>query len=571
MTILDRFRSSGVASLLFALLLIVAPGLAGAATITIVNNDGAGEGFNDGTPVSPVGGNPGTTRGQQRLNVFQEAANIWGAILTSTVTIQVRAQFNNQFCDASSAVLGSAGPLTYHSDFANAEFTSTWYHQALANRLAETDLSSGLPDINATFNSQLDTGVCLGGLTWYYGFDGLEGANIELLPVVLHEIGHGLGFSTPTNKANGAYLSGQPGVYDRFLFDNTVSLHWHEMTATQRAASAINTGNLVWDGAAAVAAAAIYLDGRPRMLVNSPAGIAGSYPAVSATFGAAVTVGGLTGNLVLADDGVAPENDICSAVVNGGAVSGNIALIDRGNCTFVAKVQFAQAAGATGVIIANNVPGLPTTNLGGTDPSITIPVIGISQEDGTTLKANLGTGVNVTISLHPTQKIGTDNSGRPLMYAPAVLEGGSSVSHWDVSLAPNALMEPFINNDLHNTVDLARDLMEDIGWFNGIVSVTPGQTVAAGTMFVGGATPNPTRQGTSVTFRIGQPEFVRLAIVDVNGRRVRTLHEGMLLSGEHTRSWDGRTDRSGDAAPGVYFITLGTSTGVTTRRVALMN
>ena len=53
-------------------------GSAGAATITIINLDGAGEGFNDPTPAAPVGGNPGTTIGAQRLFVFNHAAGIWG-------------------------------------------------------------------------------------------------------------------------------------------------------------------------------------------------------------------------------------------------------------------------------------------------------------------------------------------------------------------------------------------------------------------------------------------------------------------------------------------------------------
>src|SRR5215470_20213536 len=80
-----------------------------AATITIVNNDGAGEGFNDPTVVSPVGGNPGTTLGAQRLNAFQFAANIWGAQLTSSVTIFVDATMDPLFCDSTSATLGQAG------------------------------------------------------------------------------------------------------------------------------------------------------------------------------------------------------------------------------------------------------------------------------------------------------------------------------------------------------------------------------------------------------------------------------------------------------------------------------
>ena len=66
----------------FATLLTVAALQAhAAATIVIQNTNGAGVGFNDPTPAAPVGGNPGTTVGAQRLYVFQYAANIWGGIL----------------------------------------------------------------------------------------------------------------------------------------------------------------------------------------------------------------------------------------------------------------------------------------------------------------------------------------------------------------------------------------------------------------------------------------------------------------------------------------------------------
>ena len=96
-----------------ALALCIAAALPSAAhaqaTIVIQNFDGAGEGFNDPTAVAPVGGNPGTTLGQQRLFVFQTAANIWGANLTSSVVITVRSNFDPLNCTATAAVLGSAG------------------------------------------------------------------------------------------------------------------------------------------------------------------------------------------------------------------------------------------------------------------------------------------------------------------------------------------------------------------------------------------------------------------------------------------------------------------------------
>ena len=49
-----------------------------AAIIKVVNLDGVGEGFNDPTPFTPVGGNPAVTLGDARLLAFQHAAFLWG-------------------------------------------------------------------------------------------------------------------------------------------------------------------------------------------------------------------------------------------------------------------------------------------------------------------------------------------------------------------------------------------------------------------------------------------------------------------------------------------------------------
>src|SRR3984893_16107808 len=86
---------------------VVSSSAFGAATIVILNNDGAGVGFNDPMAVLPIGGNPGMTLGQQRLNAFQAAAHIWGATLTSTPTITIRAQWTALSCTSNDAVLGS--------------------------------------------------------------------------------------------------------------------------------------------------------------------------------------------------------------------------------------------------------------------------------------------------------------------------------------------------------------------------------------------------------------------------------------------------------------------------------
>jgi hypothetical protein len=152
-----------------------------------------------------------------------------------------------------------------------------------------------------------------------------------------------------------------------------------------------------------------------------------------------------------------------------GFTPGNIALIDRGVCAFVIKAAAAQAAGAIAVVVADNEAGSPPAGLGGTDPSITIPVVRITLADANAIKAQLGSGVSVTLTLDPLVYAGADASGRVLMNAPNPLQPGSSVSHWDPVTFPNQLMEPAINGDLTHSlvppIDLTLGLMRDIGWF----------------------------------------------------------------------------------------------------------
>ena len=74
------------------------------------------------------------------------------------------------------------------------------------------------------------------------------------------------------------------------MLDNTVGLHWNQMTNAQRQASAINTGNVVWDGQATTIKAPQLLDKAARLSVTSPA--LGDFPAGRASFGAALTQAG---------------------------------------------------------------------------------------------------------------------------------------------------------------------------------------------------------------------------------------------------------------------------------------
>jgi len=130
--------------------------------------------------------------------------------------------------------------------------------------------------------------------------------------------------------------------------------------------------------------------------VNSPASIAGSYSySITTAFGVALNTA-ITGDLVLADDGINPNEDGCTTFTNAAAMNGKIAVIRRGSCNFDDKVKNAQNAGAIAVIMVNNV-GTDPFSMGGDDTTVTIPSAMVSMNDGNAIIAELGNTVNVTL------------------------------------------------------------------------------------------------------------------------------------------------------------------------------
>ncbi len=451
----------------------------GAATVVIVNGDPAGSGFNDPTPVAPVGGNAGTTLGEQRLIAFQAAADKWGATLTSDVTITVLATWEALSCTSSGAVLGSAGAtevFTFDPPVPPPLKANTLYGKAETNKYAGSDVDPSTADIRARFNINLGNTGCLDGTFWYLGLDANHGSNIDLVTVLTHEFGHGLGFQTYTSGLSGAQLAGFPSIWDYYLYDSSTGKNWTQMTNAERQASALKYGKLVWTGATVTSQVPNVLQvGLPVLTVATPTSVAGVYSVGSASFGPALSSPGVTGEVMPGIDSTGSSLG-CNAYTGAAAaaLSGKIALVDRGTCTFVVKAKNLQNAGAIGMIVADNAAGSPPAGLGGSDPTITIPAVRITQADGVTLKTALKTrsrlhsGMFANLGVNTALRAGADLAGHIMMYAPNPYQSGSSVSHYDVSCFPNQLMEPNINGDLTHEVtpnnDLSFPLLQDIGW-----------------------------------------------------------------------------------------------------------
>jgi hypothetical protein len=118
-------------------------------------------------------------------SAFQAAVDIWSTLISSDVPIRITATWES----LSAGVLGSASAGTFIRNFAGAQRQQTWYPVALAEKITGVEINgAGSPDIVASFNSS--------NSAWFYGTGGgAPTGTYDLVSIVLHEIGHGLGIN----------------------------------------------------------------------------------------------------------------------------------------------------------------------------------------------------------------------------------------------------------------------------------------------------------------------------------------------------------------------------------------
>lgn len=98
-----------------------------------------------------------------------------------------------------------------------------------------------------------------------------------------------------------------------------------------------------------------------------------------------------------AGTGVASLSQACAALPS---LTGKIALVARGTCSFTTKVRNAQTAGAVAVVVVNNVAGDPVALAAdGTLPAPTIPAYMAGKDDGVLLAARSGASTTIDADL----------------------------------------------------------------------------------------------------------------------------------------------------------------------------
>jgi hypothetical protein len=173
----------------------------------------------------------------QARAAFQHAVNLWSTQITSSVPIHIEAEF----VSLPSGVLGSAGPTLVGNT--SGLVPNTWYATALANKIGGTDIFPGSPDIHASFSNSF---------SWYYGTDGNAPAGTyDFVSVVLHELGHGLGFLGAMNVSGGTGTwgwDGYPVIYDHFTENSSGQPLLSFASPSTALGTQLTSNNLFFDG-----------------------------------------------------------------------------------------------------------------------------------------------------------------------------------------------------------------------------------------------------------------------------------------------------------------------------------
>jgi hypothetical protein len=108
------------------------------------------------------------------------------------------------------------------------------------------------------------------------------------------------------------------------------------------------------------------------------------------------------------------------------------------------------------------------------------------------------------------------------------------------------------------------DWMQNITNTNVTDAVTPKSTKLAQNF------PNPFNPSTTIKFDLKEKGFVTLKVYNVAGQLVRTLVSGVRDANSYTVNWDGKNDRGGAVASGIYFYKMDTKDFSQTKKMVML-
>ena len=203
---------------------------------------------------------------------------------------------------------------------------------------------------------------------------------------------------------------------------------------------------------------------REALRVNSPASVKKDYPALEAGFTPRLRdVGPLTLRLILVDDNTlgsfegstGTTFDGCETIINNNALTGQVALLQRGGCTFETKIRNAGNAGAKAVVVFSD-QGEPIL-MKGTRGSVNIPALMIGQADGQLLRERLVNKDPVEVTLDKRVFLTVRDQGNQM-------QGFSSrgPSEWEPGVLKPDLTAPGVDILGAQTPDVANNVRGEL-------------------------------------------------------------------------------------------------------------
>ncbi len=189
----------------------------------------------------------------EAVNAFEYALNIWAMHIHSDIPIRVRATWKGFDSVGDRTTLGGASPSLV-VQIPGVGVPNTWYSLAHMTALSGEPIRDRIDDLNHDISVNMNCNF----ERWYFGTDGDTPATlIDFVTVVLHELGHGIGFIGSVFSEEGSntaeWGSGDPIVpyiFDRFAVDgNDKDLIDYENPSTElREAITGERGGIYLDG-----------------------------------------------------------------------------------------------------------------------------------------------------------------------------------------------------------------------------------------------------------------------------------------------------------------------------------